>query len=316
MSHIFDGLQRSESERSDIDLSESQVTELLKRAEHRAASKWEASAVPEAAESVKNGAPDTIFRSIEEQAFATTPIASAVLEPMLTREPVDAFSQFRSLEISLSPQSRLPCLTDPESPAAEAIRLLSVRLQHLGRDRLLKKALITSTIPQEGKSMVAANLACALGLRTQQKVLLLEGDLRRPSLYQTFGLKRNPGLCQWLAGNSCLTKSVYHLKNAGIWLLPAGSTPSNALELLQSGELRTLMDQLAALFDWIIIDSPPILPMADTSVWMRLADWILLVTRQGTTEKPRLLKGLEAVESSKLIGALVNGSKSAVTTYY
>src|SRR5215472_18964455 len=151
MSHIFDGLQRSESERSDIDLSESEVTELLKRAERRAASKWEASALPEEAELVKNGVPDSIFRSVEEQAFATTPIASAVVEPLLAREPVNALSQFRSLEISLTPQSRLPCLTDPESPAAEAIRLLGVRLQHLGRDRLLKKALITSTIPEEGK---------------------------------------------------------------------------------------------------------------------------------------------------------------------
>ena len=78
-----------------------------------------------------------------------------------------------------------------------------------------------------------------------------------------------------------------------------------------------MLDQVAALFDWIIIDSPPILPLADTSVWMRLTDGILLVTRQGTTEKQQLQKGLEAFESKKLIGALLNGSQaSAYSGYY
>ncbi len=88
------------------------------------------------------------------------------------------------------------------------------------------------------------------------------------------------------------------------------------LELLQSGRLSTLMDQLNALFDWIIIDSPPVLPLADTSVWMRLADGILLTTRQGTTEKRQLQRGLEAIESKKLIGALVNSSENAATSDY
>ena len=76
------------------------------------------------------------------------------------------------------------------------------------------------------------------------------------------------------------------------------------------------MDELTAWFDWIVIDSPPVLPLADTSVWMRLANGILLVTRQGTTRKRALLKGMEALEQKKLIGALVNGSESAANNYY
>jgi capsular exopolysaccharide synthesis family protein len=191
-----------------------------------------------------------------------------------------------------------------------------VRVRHLRRDGALKKVLITSTIPQEGKSMVAGNLACTLGLRTQQKILLLEGDLRRPSLSHMFGLGRNPGLCELLERESSLTASIYHLVSPNIWILPAGSVPSNALELLQSGRLSALMDQLTGLFDWIIIDSPPVLPLADTSVWMRLADGILLTTRQGTTKKRQLEKGLEAIEPKKLIGALVNSSKNATASDY
>ena len=164
--------------------------------------------------------------------------------------------------------------------------------------------------------MVAGNLACTLALKTHQKILLLEGDLRRPSLSKMFGLGKNPGLCEWLEGECSLEASIYHLENPDIWVLPAGSAPSNALELLQSGRLSALMDRLTTWFDWIIIDSPPVLPLADTSVWMRLADGILLTTRQGSTGKQQLLRGLEAIEPKKLIGALVNSSNNAAASDY
>ena len=164
--------------------------------------------------------------------------------------------------------------------------------------------------------MIAANLACTLALKTQQRTLVLEGDLRRPALSRMFGLGRNPGLSELLEGGRSLTASIYHLEAPNIWILPAGSAPGEALELLQSGRLATLMDQLTVLFDWIIIDSPPMLPLADTSVWMRLTDGILLATRQGTTEKRKLQKGLEAIEPKRLLGALVNSSTNATANDY
>ncbi len=94
-------------------------------------------------------------------------------------------------------------------------------------------------------------------------------------------------------------------------MLPAGSAPQNPLELMQAGKLSPLMEQLEAWFDWIVIDSPPVLPLADTSLWSRLADGILLVTRTGITEKQQLQRGIEAIEKSKLLGALVNSSSNA-----
>jgi capsular exopolysaccharide synthesis family protein len=317
MSHIFDALQRSEAERSEIDLSAlSGATELLQRAERRAASKWETAVLSEHFDASKSTERDMSFGLLAMPPVATEPEDPAAAELSLTDERLDPFSQFQSLQVSLAPQSRLLCLTDSGSPAAEAFRLLGVRLRHLRRHRSLKKVLITSTIPQEGKSMVAANLACTLALRTQQRTLLVEGDLRRPSLSQKFGLGRNPGLSECLQGERSLTTSIYHLEGPNLWILPAGSAPSNAQELLQSGRLSALMDQLTEWFDWIIIDSPPVLPLADTSVWMRLADGILLITRQGTTEKRQLQRGLEALEPKKLIGALVNGSKNAADSNY
>ncbi len=317
MSQIFDGLQRSEGERSGIDLSSLLgATELLQRAERRAASRWEGTVLTEESEAARISDQEVTLGPSRMTPIAAEPEELEATEVSPSAERLDIFGQFKSLQVSLPSQSRLPCLTESGSPAAEAIRLLGVRLRNLRRDRPLQKVLITSTIPKEGKSTVAANLACTLALRTQKRTLVLEGDLRHPSLSQMFGIGRNPGICECLEDERSLAASIYYLEGPNIWILPAGSAPSNALELLQSGRLSTLMDQLSLLFDWIIIDSPPVLPLADTSVWMRLADGILLTTRQGTTEKRQLQRGLDAIESKKLIGAIVNSSTLAAASDY
>jgi capsular exopolysaccharide synthesis family protein len=317
MSLIFDALQRSEAERSGVGLGALsganevlQLAELHTLSERKAAIQFEQ---PDAMQSVEHD------RSLPLQAVPPVTTTMEAPEPAALSQNdhrLEVFGQFHSLQVSVPPQTRLVCLTDSESLAAEKFRFLGITLQHLRRDRPLKKVLITSTIPQEGKSTVSANLACALARRTQQRTLLVEGDVRRPSLSQIFGLERIPGICECLQGDRNLTTSIYHLESPGFWFLPAGSAPKNPLELLQSGRLSALMDQLSELFDWIIIDSPPVLPLADTSVWARLADGVLLVARQGVTEKRQLQRGLEALEPKKVIGALLNGSKSPVRGDY
>src|SRR5580658_3432828 len=224
MSHIFDALQRSEVERAGIDsLAPAEATELLRNAERRAASKWETA--------VRIKKTDLRESAAEEGTVVVLPAPSekARLESAEQNDHShvdsvqDIFSQFQSLQVNLAAQNRLVCLTDQESLAAEAFRLLGVRLQHLRRERTLRKLLITSTIPQEGKSMVSANLACSMALRTHQKVLLVEGDLRRPALSQEFGLGRNPGLSECLQAERALVKCIYHLEGPGLWILPSGS---------------------------------------------------------------------------------------------
>jgi capsular exopolysaccharide synthesis family protein len=310
MSHIFDALQRSEGEDRGVDApSPAEATELLRRAERRAAMKWETAAIAKQTANVESAERAELFE-FETAVAAATPTDVRIEDgPGSAHAHSDGFPQFESIQMALPPQNRLVCFADDDSLASEAFRLLGVRLQHIRRDRALRKLLITSTIPQEGKSMTAANLACTLAQKTQQKVLLLEGDLRRPSLSSAFGLGKHPGLCECLQGQRALAKSVYHVDGAGLWILPAGSAHGNALELLQSGRLPAIMDQLTAWFDWVVIDSPPILPLADTSVWARLADGILMVTRQGITEKRHLQRGLESIEHKKLIGALLNCSQ-------
>jgi capsular exopolysaccharide synthesis family protein len=179
----------------------------------------------------------------------------------------------------------------------------------------LKKLLITSTIPEEGKSLVSANLAGVLA-RRKQKVLLLEGDLRRPILTQQFGLGTLAGLGEWLKGDSQTPGNIYRLEGPGFWLLPSGDPQDNPLEWMQSGRLSLLFQQLTNLFDWIIVDSPPVLPLADTTVWARMTDGTLLITREGKTEKAALKRGLEVLKKSDLLGVVLNGSLSSDSKNY
>ncbi len=310
MSLIFDALQRSEAERSGMDLSAlAAATEVLQLAERHAISEQKpASDQPRTTQSAKRDTSVSIAAAVEVPESAG---------PSLNNRHEDVFRQFKSLQVEVPPTKRLVCHTDPQSLAAEKFRFLGVSLQLLRRDKPLKKVLIASSIPQEGKSMVSANLACTLSGSTQQRVLLVEGDVRRPSLSGMFGLENIPGICECLQNERTLMSSVYRLEGPGLWFLPAGNAPKNPLELMQSGRLSAMMEPLTGWFDWIIIDSPPLMPLADTSLWMRMADGILLVVRQGITEKRQLERGLEALEAKKIIGAVLNGSKrSANSDYY
>ena len=223
---------------------------------------------------------------------------------------------FPSVQIVTSPDSRLIGLADQSALASEKFRFLSVRLRQLRRTTSLKKILITSAMPEEGKSMIAANLAITLAQRKQETVLLVEGDLRRPSLCARFGLPKLRGLSEWLQSDLRSIRDICHLDGAGLWLLPAGHPPETNLELMQSERLSILSDQLTGCFDWIVIDSPPVVPLADTSVWMRFADGILLVARQGTIQKEPLKRGLQELDRSKLLGVVLNSSTSPVDNYY
>jgi len=299
MSRIFDALQRSGAEQSGVEYPDliSIVTEVFEAHPDRAP------LPPEPA----------VQAAVEEVAVAEPELPM----PEVTQKPLSQeLSEFPSLSVSVTPQSRLVFFTDPDSLAAEKFRFLSVRLRQIQQSRSIKKVLVTSTIPEEGKTLISANLAGALA-RRKQKVLLIEGDLRRPNLAKQFGLGRLAGLGEWLQGDHRKVTNIYRLDGPDLWFMPAGDPPVNALELMQSASLVQLMAQLSNLFDWIIVDSPPLLPLADTTVWARLADGTLLVAREGTTRKAMLERGLQAVKKSDLLGVILNGcATSADTTYY
>ncbi len=243
-------------------------------------------------------------------------LSTATKVPEATDGNNHNFDQLASLMVAVGPDKRLVTVTSKESLGAEKFRFLAVRLRHLQQSRAIKKLLITSTMSEEGKSFVAANLAVALARKPQQKILLVEGDLRRPSVAATLGLGNLPGLTEWLRGTRDSSESIYRLEGPGFCFLPAGTPPDNPLELMQSGKLSELLEQLRTLFDWIIIDSPPVLPLADTSVWMRLVDAVLVVAREGKTEKRQFKRGLEALGNSNLLGVVLNDCTTVDHTNY
>jgi capsular exopolysaccharide synthesis family protein len=286
MSLIFDALQRSGFEKTGVEYPDlvSVATEVLE-AEHEQT-------------------PENHVAANQPAEFQMAAIPRA--EDLSQDRTIDLLSTFPSLDINVPSNSRLVCFTDPNSLAAEKFRFLGVRMRQLRQNRTLKKVLITSTIPEEGKSLVVANLAGVLAKR-KEKVLLIEGDMRRPTLGTQFGLGRLGGLADWLQNGQPTASNIYHLGGPDFWFMPAGDPPANPLELMQSGRLSHLMEQLAPLFDWIIIDSPPLLPLADTTVWQRFADGTLLVVREGTTEKNALQRGIEALKKGDLLGVVLNG---------
>ena len=313
MSRIFDALQRSGTEQSGVEYPDlvSIVTEVFEAPR-------EQRPIAEPATTAEPVAQPAFVESTNVQSISVQPISvqsdpvqpanvqTTTTEPFTKEVTGDGPVDFPSLEVSILPSSRMVFLNEPDSLAAEKFRFLGVRLRQLQQSRPLKKVLVTSTIPEEGKSTVSANLAGVLA-RRKQSVLLIEGDLRRPTLAQQFGLGRLAGLGEWLQSGRQTVSNVYRLEGPDFWFMPAGNPPENPLELLQSGRLSYLMGQLANLFDWIIVDSPPLLPLADTTVWSRVTDGTLLVAREGKSEKKQLQRGLEALKKSDLLGVVLNG---------
>jgi len=296
MSRIFDALQRSGVEQAGVEYPDaiSVITEILETPK----------------EAVPPSAPVPQVPEVD-----LSPLNLPV-EQFVTKKPASQEEwEFPSLSVSLTSTSRLVFFTEPDSLAAEKFRFLSVRLRQVQQSRSLKKVLVTSTIPEEGKSFVSANLAGVLASR-KQKVLLIEGDLRRPTITKLFGLGRLVGLAEWLQGDRRKLMNIYRLDGPNFWLMPAGDPPANPLELMQSGSLSQLMEQLSAMFDWIIVDSPPLLPLADTTVWARVTEGTLLVAREGKTEKAMLERGLQTVKKSELLGVVLNGCANPHHSYY
>src|SRR5271168_1087079 len=243
MSYIFEALQRAEAERSGGTLPKDSdsVADLLQKVEQEIDRKQALSELPPA---VKPEIPGTVT-------FA----AAKVLLPVLAED------------------ARLVCLTDQGGLAAEKFRVLGVKLRTLREKRKLKRIVITSSIPEEGKSLIASNLALNQSRSKILQTVLIDGDLRRPELGSRFGFNRNlPGLSEVLRGGLQLSDVVYKIAGSGLWFIPAGVPPEDPIEVMQSGRLQQLLEQLETVFDWIIIDTPPVLPLADTPLLMKLAD--------------------------------------------
>ena len=222
-----------------------------------------------------------------------------------------------SAKVNASPSSRLVALSDPKSLGAEKFRALVTRLEHLRYQRELKSIQITSSVINEGKSLVAANLAITLAKYTKSKVLLIEGDLHRPALTSMLGLSGIKGLGDWWSGSAEeITHFLYQLDEMPLWFLSAGKPCDQPYHLLQSERFAGAVSWFAAQYDWIVVDSTPILPTVDANLWSRLVDGAILVVREGIAPVQALKKGLESLDNPKLLGVVLNEASEFDQTDY
>jgi len=185
----------------------------------------------------------------------------------------------------------------------QAVRTNLVLAPQLGAGRTL---LITSSEPSEGKTTSAANIAVSLA-RLSQRVLLIDADLRKPRLHEVFGEDQQPGLADVLAGKTS-GRDFRKTKVSGLWLMPAGSVFSNPADLLGSNRFSKLIEQLRSHFDWIVLDSSPVLAVADPCVIARVASGVLLVVDSGRTPREVATAAVERLEAVRapLLGAMLN----------
>jgi capsular exopolysaccharide synthesis family protein len=224
----------------------------------------------------------------------------------------------RGINVRVSPEAHLVALTAPFSLGAEKFRVLATRIENLRKDGGLKSLQVTSGSTNEGKSLVAGNLAFTLARRTNSKVLLIEGDLHMPALTSMLGLEQPQGLSQWWSEpDGDITRFMYQLNDMPLWLLAAGKAFDQPSDILQSARFGKAFAQLARSFDWIVVDSTPLLPMADVNLWSRWVDGTLLVVREGVAPVSALRKGLAGLDNAKLLGVVLNeASEFDRATYY
>jgi len=196
-------------------------------------------------------------------------------------------------------------LRDPGSFVGEELRLLSAKVQDLRRERKMSCLALTSALPGDGKSTVSVGLASALAREPGRRILLLEADVRRPSLTPTLGLPPAPGLSEWLNGGLDYVP-VRRVEPGGFFLLVAGQTEVERPEALGSPRMDALLRAARGLFDFVLLDAMPLLPVADAVFIQDMVDGFLLVVRSRQTPRDALHEALARLRPDRVVGVVLN----------
>jgi capsular exopolysaccharide synthesis family protein len=209
--------------------------------------------------------------------------------------------------VEVHAEIRLVAHTDPLGPTADRLRYLRLRLNQLWDAEKLRRLLITSPQPHDGKSTFALNLAITLSEEGRRSVLLIEGDLHRPMVSEYLDLARRPGVAECLLCNTDPYSFIRRIEPLGFHFLPAGNTRGNATELLHTAALRKMIETLTPRFDWILIDSPPVAPLTDTLYLKQCADATLLIARAGQTLVRAVDEAVNLISRKHVLAIILNG---------
>lgn len=197
----------------------------------------------------------------------------------------------------------------PKSVPAEAYRTLRTNIQYASFDKELRRILVTSSGPGEGKSTTAANLALSIA-ETGKSVLLIDCDLRKPSIHKKFKISNEKGVTNFLLGEVTFEQATKVYKNK-LFIMTAGTIPPNPAEMLSSNKLKNFLKKVSDQFDMVIIDSPPVMAVTDAQILSTITDGVILVITSAQTEKVMAIKAKESLKkvNANILGVVLNRIK-------
>jgi len=302
MSRIHEALKRAEQERA-----ASQIAPKNDRQAENAV----VSSVIEAAPPVSNSLP----KAVVPHAAAVQIETESVLNPIHFEELWGKCSQRK-----WRPDPNL-VVFENENPfftGAEQFRTLRSRLYRMRESQPLQTILISSAIPAEGKTLVSTNLAYALVRQRGCRVLLVDADLRSPRVHTLLGAPSAPGLADYLQNTATEFEVTQRAKEEGFCFIPAGNHVTHPSELISSDRMKQFLDRVRPAFDWIVIDSPPALPVADASVLGGLVDGVLFVVRASSTPSEASQKACKELRDAHILGVVLNNAEESTgyNSYY
>ena len=207
--------------------------------------------------------------------------------------------------------------TNPKSPISESYRMLRTNLQFSSIDQELKTLMVTSSAPGEGKSTTVANLAVTCA-QAGQTVLVMDADLRKPTMHHIFSLSNRWGMSSLLSGQ-CEMRDAMHATNIeNLMVIPSGPIPPNPAEMLLSKKMAALLDELKESFDLIIIDTPPVIAVTDAQIMATRCDGCMLVVQAGKTKRELIARAKASLEqvNARILGVVLNNVDRKKNGYY
>lgn len=210
----------------------------------------------------------------------------------------------------------LPVMSDNDPVVAEQFRILYTKIEQISHRDSYKSFAVTSAVKGEGKTSTSFNVAYLMAQEFKKKVLLLDCDLRNPSIksYLRDGASVY-SLIDIIKGSATIDEAIVHLEGSSLYVLPSGGPTKKSSELLSSTRMNKILTTLKEEFDYLIIDSPPILSLADMNILSKLVDGVLLVVRAGETPKDIVLKAVHSLSSGNIIGVILNGAERSTKKY-
>ena len=201
---------------------------------------------------------------------------------------------------------------------SEQFRTLRSRLYQMRSSQQLRTLLVTSSVPAEGKTFVTNNLAQAIVRQPDRRALIIDADLRCSRLHVPLGAPASPGLTDYLRGEVDELAIIQHGLEGNLCFIPGGNAVTNPSELLANGRMKVLLDRVMPVFDWVILDSAPLLPVADSSLLADLVDGVLLVVRAGQTPVETAQRACQELQGRNIVGVVLNavGPQHAYGAYY